>query len=142
MKTLMVSHLLQILWAEKGTPGHRVRGAHGRAPGAPKPASRGRPLQRDNFPPAPRPLRIPRSCLARNPRTGMGTRVASASVSQAGGPRGQRRDVEVVGGVGALLGGWGCPEATAWQKTKKGQDGGTFADFLGFLVGFQTYKDR
>ena len=71
MKTLMVSHLLQLLWAEAGTLGRRVPGVHGRAPGAPNPALRGRLLQRDNFPPALRPLTISRFSVGRNPRAGM-----------------------------------------------------------------------
>lgn len=85
MKTLMVSHLWQLLWAEAGTPGRGVPGAHRRAPEAPNPAPRGRLLQRDNFPPAPCPLPVLWFCLARNPRAGMGTRIASASGSQARG---------------------------------------------------------
>lgn len=116
----------------------RPRGAR-ESSRVPDPALRGRPLQRDNFPPAPRPLPIPRFSLARNPR--VETRVA--------GLLDLRREFRAASGElekpwsdGRLARGWECPNETAWQKTKRGGKGGTFVDFLGFLVGFQTCKDR
>lgn len=115
MKTLMVSHLFQLLGAEAGTPGSSVPGVRGRAPGAPNPAPRGRLLQRDNFPPAPRPLTIPGFCLSRYPRA----RINSACVgswTSAGSLMGQQR----AGVVGALLRGWGIPQSNRLAKTKRG----------------------
>lgn len=81
MKTLMVSHLLQLFGAEAGTPGSSFLGVRGRAPGAPHPAPRGSLLQRDNFPPAPCPLTIPGFCLGSYPRASMNSACVGSWIS-------------------------------------------------------------
>lgn len=115
MKTLMVSHLLQLFGTEAGTPGSSDPGVRGRAPGAPTPAPRGRLLQRDNFPPAPCPLAIPGLCLGRYPRARMNSACVGSWIS-AGSLRGQQR----AGVAGAMLRGWGIPKSNRLAKTKRG----------------------